>query len=86
MPPKSLEAYSVSGGPAIWMETLDHKKTKSWGHSRDAIAHRQEQAELIAQGNVREAIQMDIDDIRSLFGSKYDEHIRQMLATFGFSE
>ena len=47
---------------------------------------RQRQADLIAQGKCREAIQMDIDDIRSKFGSKYDESIREMLEAFGSSE
>ena len=37
------------------------------------------QAELINQGKFREAMQMDIDDIRSQFGNKYDTHIQQML-------
>lgn len=25
------------------------------------------------------AVQMDIDDLRNLFGNRYDEHIRQLL-------
>lgn len=34
---------------------------------------------MCAQGKFREALQMDIDDIRCKFGSKYDEGIKQML-------
>jgi filamentous hemagglutinin len=66
------------------METRDHAQTASFGNSRKARAFRQRQKELIDQGRLREAIQMDIDDIRSLFGNKYDEAIRQMLEAFGF--
>ena len=29
---------------------------------------------------------MDIDDIRSKFGTKYDANIAQMLKAFGFKE
>ncbi len=34
---------------------------------------------LLQQHKYREAIQMDIDDLRELFGSKYDSEIAEML-------
>ena len=71
---------------AVWMETVDHRKTASWGSSKRAEAYRAKQDALINSGKLREAIQMDIDDIRSLFGNKYDANIKQMLESFGFSE
>ena len=66
-------------GPAIRMSGKDHKLTASWGPSNDAIEYRNQQAKLIKSGNWHDAIQMDIDDIRSKFGSKYDEAITEML-------
>jgi len=85
-PAQSVSPYSRVKGPSVWMEKPDHKKTASWGSGKEAQAYRRRQADLIKQGKLREAIQMDIDDIRAKFGSKYDENIRQMLAAFGFSE
>jgi filamentous hemagglutinin len=48
----------------------------------DSNAYRESQAELIANGKLRKAIQMDIDDIRAKFGTKYDANIQQMLDEF----
>jgi filamentous hemagglutinin len=56
------------------------------GKVKAAQAYRAKQDELINSGKLREAIQMDIDDIRSKFGNKYDAHIKQMLESFGFSQ
>ena len=61
------------------MEVADHHKTASWGRSREAIAYRKSQQLLIQQGQFQTAQQIDIDDIRSKFGSQYDEAIAQML-------
>jgi hypothetical protein len=85
-PSAQVTPYKYTKGPSVWMETADHQLTKSWGSSATANAYRQKQADLIAQGKLRDAIQMDIDDIRGKFGSKYDQHIKQMLEAFGFSE
>jgi len=79
MPAASTSHMSVDEEPAIWMETLDHRQTESWGRSRSAIAYRRQQRALIQQGKFLEALQIDIDDIRSQFGSKYDEAIQDML-------
>lgn len=61
------------------MDPADHKNTASYGRDADARAYRERQQDLLSQGKLYEAIQMNIDDIRSKFGSKYDESIRQML-------
>ena len=66
-------------GPTIKMEKEDHHQTASYGNSREAREYREKQKELIDQGKFREAVQMDIDDIKSKFGDKYDEGISQML-------
>lgn len=78
-------AFSATGspkrndGPAIRMTVDDHGKTASWGSSKQAIEYRQQQAALIKNKNYKAAIQMDIDDIHSKFGNKYDEAITEML-------
>lgn len=56
----------------------DHMKTKSWGSSKKAKAYRAKQEELIKEGKFEEAQQMDIDDVQSKFGDKYNEGIKQI--------
>lgn len=80
MPARSISPLSTEDGPSIWMETKDHVQTKSYGNSAAARAFRAQEQELISQGRMKDAIQMDIDDIRGLFGNKYNEGIAQMLA------
>lgn len=80
MPADSVSPLERNDGPAIKMEKEDHRQTASCGSSREAREYCAEQKELIEQGKFREAIQMDIDDIRSKFGSKYDGAITEMLA------
>jgi hypothetical protein len=84
IPADAISPYSRGNGPSVWMDTLDHQQTASWGRSNAAQAYRQQQLDLINQRRLREAMQMDIDDIRSRFGTKYDDHIRQMLDAYGF--
>ena len=79
MPAASASPLSVAEGSAIWMEAADHRQTASWGRSRSALSYRKQQQTLIQQGRFEAALQMDIDDIRSKFGSKYDEAMQQML-------
>jgi hypothetical protein len=70
---------SPGKGPSIRMETGDHQLTKSWGRRTAAIAWRNTQASLIAQGKFLEAVAMDIADVRRAFGGKYEKGIQQML-------
>lgn len=79
MPADSISPYSTGKGPGIRMEIDDHKKTASWGTSKEAEAYRAKQKKLIDEGKFREAQQMDIDDVRLKFGNKYDLAIEQML-------
>jgi hypothetical protein len=76
VPADATTHWSKRDGPAVWMERADHRQTASWGSSREARLYRSQQRDLIEQGRVREAVQMDIDDIRAKFGSKYDEGFR----------
>lgn len=70
---------STKDGPAIKMDPADHEKTASYGGSKQAEAYRAKQEELLSQGKLKEAMQMDIDDIRRKFDNKYEEGIKQML-------
>ena len=79
MPADSISNLERYKGPAIEMEKADHRQTASWGNSREAREYRMRQRELIDQGKFREALQMDIDDIREKFGDKYDDAISEML-------
>ena len=70
---------SSADGPAIKMDPADHQQTASFGNRASARAYRAEQQALLEQGRLMEAIQMDVNDIRSRFGNKYDDAIQQML-------
>ncbi|MFI3253575.1 MAG: hypothetical protein R3Y63_04435 [Eubacteriales bacterium] len=78
MPADSISELSRGDGPAIVMEKADHRQTASCGNSLEAREYREQQAELIKEGKFREAVQMDIDDIREKFGDKYDSEIADM--------
>lgn len=83
MPAKSVSPLDPQDGPAIRMERLDHYQTASWSNSKAAQAYRAKQAQLIGAGKMDDAILMDIEDVRSKFGSKYDEAILQMIDSLG---
>ncbi|MGE9976902.1 hypothetical protein ACQRAS_13040 [Coprococcus catus] len=78
-PADSVTKFDYTDGPAIRMDKMDHRQTASWGNSREARQYREIQEKLVSEGKIRDAIQMDIDDIVSKFGDKYDESIKQML-------
>ena len=61
------------------MSKEDHRLTASWGASSDAMKYRKKQRELIEEGHFLDAVMMDINDIRSKFGDKYNEAIEEML-------
>ena len=76
--PQSKEV-KYEKGPSILMEAEDHYRTAS--HTRNTSEgkeYRANQAELLSQGKFEEAFQNDVDDIRSKFGNKYDEALRQV--------
>ena len=79
MPADSVSPLERDDGPAIKMEKEDHRQTASCGNAREAREYRAKQKELLEQGKLRDAVQMDIDDIHSKFGDKYDDAISEML-------
>ncbi|KZL22454.1 hypothetical protein [Pseudovibrio sp. Ad37] len=47
--------------------------------TNEAKAYREKQRKLLEEGKLKEAVQMDLDDIRNKFGDKYDDAIKEML-------
>jgi hypothetical protein len=54
------------------MTIADHRRTASCGFSKAAQDYRELQQELIDSGHYDDALNMDIQDIETKFGSKYD--------------
>ena len=79
MPADSASNLERDDGPAIKMETEDHRQTASYGSSKEAREYRETQRKLLEEGKFREALQMDIDDLHEKFGDKYDDAIGEML-------
>lgn len=77
MPADSVTKFDRADGPAIRMDKMDHRQTASWGNSREAKMYRDEQQKLIDAGKIEEAFKMDVDDIVSKFGDKYDDAIKE---------
>ncbi|PHR97584.1 MAG: hypothetical protein COA78_27375 [Blastopirellula sp.] len=78
-PANSVSPLSRGNGPSFRMTIKDHMKTASWGSSHKAKEYRKIQEQLIKNKQFKKAQQMDIDDVREKFGSKYDEGIKEML-------
>lgn len=81
MPSKQANPLDVEEGPAIQMEPSDHRKTASYGGRAGSPqqVYRDTQKELISQGKFDDAFLMDVDDIQSKFGSKYDNAILEAI-------
>ena len=79
IPADTASPLEKNDGPAIAMDPEDHKLTASCGNSQEAKEYRAAQKKLIEEGKFREAIQIDIDDLRDKFGDKYEVEIQQML-------
>lgn len=79
MPANEVNGLEFQDGPTISMDKLDHRQTAGWGNSKEAREYRAQQRELIEAGDFKSAIKMDIDDIHSKFGDKYDGAIQEML-------
>jgi RHS repeat-associated protein len=68
-------------GPAIRMDAEDHRDLTSTGSSHESEAWRAKQRALIDAGRWDQAMKMDIDEIRELYGDKYDKHIKDMVGS-----
>ena len=79
MPADSVSFLSKREGPALSMTNADHAMTASFGNSKAAKAYRDVQGRLIAKGKFGDAVRMDIRDIRSKFGNKYNLGIKAVV-------
>ena len=66
--------------PAIQMDAADHRQTASYGSGNAAKKYRRTQQGLLRRGRLREAFLMDVVDIKSKFGDKYDGAIAEAAA------
>lgn len=62
------------------MDYQDHRDFISTGSGQDSKDWRTAKAKLISQGRFDQAMKMDIDEIRTQYGTKYDNAIQQMVA------
>lgn len=81
---KSAPTKHRDCGPAILMPRADHVQTASNANSAEARAFRQAQADKMGAGDFAGAMQMDIDNIRSLQAQgklqyNYDQAIQQAI-------
>lgn len=79
IPANSTNTTSKGKGGAIVMNKSHHRKTGSWGSSRNAKYYRMKQQRFQESGNFTEAMEMDIKDIRGKFGNKYDDSFKEMI-------
>lgn len=68
-------------GPSIRMEERDHRDVTSTGSSAESDQWRADQRAHIDNGRWDLAMKMDIDEIRDLYGDKYDTHIADMITS-----
>jgi len=83
MPASDAYPVGVRTGvmPAIQMDAADHRMTASHGNmGRAGRQYRDAQQRLIRRGNLRGAFMMDVIDIRSKFGDKYDAALAEAAA------
>jgi hypothetical protein len=80
MPADDVSPLKKTDGPSIEMDEKDHRKTASYGYSKEAQEYRAQQKELIEQGKFKEAFEMDVKDIQEKFGDKYDGAIEEARA------
>ncbi len=79
MPSNAVSPLSTYSGPCIRMRTADHKLTASYGGGSSTKVFQNKERELINEGKFLAAQQLGIDDVRSLFGSKYNAAIADMV-------
>jgi len=79
MPADSTTGIPTKLGPAIQMDRFDHRDTSSWGPGTAADAFRTKIKTLVGEGRMRDAMAIEIWDIRRVAGSKYNAAIQEML-------
>ena len=72
-------APSKYSGPAFHMDYADHRSMTSTGSSNAAKIWRARQNSFIKQGRWDKAMEMDINEAKQKFGSKYTERMKRMV-------
>lgn len=78
VPADAASSLSRYKGGAVQVLPEDHKLTASYGSSKAAKAYRAKQQAFMDAGDFNSALQMDIKDLRSKFGDKYDSAIKEV--------
>lgn len=81
---KDISPLDPKDGPAIKMEPKEHAKTSSNGQMAGSVEYREALEELISQGKWREAMAMEVRDLRRVAREagdpkKYNEALLEML-------
>ena len=84
IPAKDISPLDPKDGPAIKMEPKDHAKTSSNGQMAGSVEYREALEELISQGKWREAMAMEVRDLRRVAREagdpkRYNEALLEML-------
>ncbi|PCH74746.1 MAG: hypothetical protein COB98_09900 [Flavobacteriaceae bacterium] len=77
IPANAASPLSTYKGGAVQIDPSDHKLSASYGSSKSAKAYRAKQKQLIDSGDFKGAFEMDVKDLSSKFGKKYDDAIEQ---------
>lgn len=67
----------ASKAPSILMEKADHRRLPSSSGRGQALL--EAQATAVREGRFDDAVEMAIDEVRGMFGSKYDDAILEMI-------
>jgi hypothetical protein len=79
MPADSTTSIPTRRGLAIQMDVTDHKKTSSYGSSTEAKAYRAMLQQKVDAEDMRGAVAMDILDVKSVTGTKYNQAMLEMI-------
>lgn len=87
MPPKSVSPLGEYPSPSMQMDKNDHRVAMSTGSSLEAQEWRELQQEFINAGRYRDALAMDIRDVRRIAAEggnirKYNQATRELLAYY----
>jgi hypothetical protein len=87
MPAKQTSPLPPDDGPAIQMDPLDHGRTSSNGQRPGSAQYRKMIQYLLDQGKWREAMAIEIADVRKIAreigdARKYNQALKEMLEYF----
>jgi hypothetical protein len=76
--PSQASGNKGGNGGAITTKTIDHKSMASSDNQPGSKIYRAEQKALIDEGKFKEAFDMDVNDIQSKYGEKYNSEIKEL--------